>query len=425
MVAHRRTTTRTKVLILVVWLVSAFITIPLLKVTELHQGYCTEHWKDPSIENAYWISVFVVQLPLPMLYICGVYAIIIYSVRTSHSQFELVKLHNDMQQQRQQQERQSVVVVDNKNSVHTKVVEEPTTNNICKVSTKACSDTTQDNNNTYNSTSIDKNKSNKQDISSNGTPKEKHRLGAFLPQQASDGASVSGTPILQRMRNYANTNKPSSNNNHNINGTANGDITADDSSNLIEKLPKTKNVETKKRRMSLGRGRRANQKNVKRRKKQQNKLLKMSVSLVIAYGVCVTPQHAVYFAQKFGTLRMQPYAAFFFIVSNLLMSVNSAINPCIYGTLNDEMKKSILKLFTCSKQKSTSHGNDSSMSSGFFSQTFSSLGESIRRRFKMQNTTSTASSSTTSENDSLNRGTKTTATSKGRLTRRATVVSEC
>ena len=394
MVAHKGTTKRTKILILVVWVVSALITIPLSNVTELHNGYCAEHWKSKDFMNAYWISVFVAQLPIPMLYICGVYAIIIYSVRTSHSQFELVKIHNNMQQQQlerqqqqqqqqqeQQQHQQQKQQQEQQQQHHQQQHQQQqqqgdpqqhrqktqeqlhyNTKNSIKNSKVVKSDdnenkmTTNDNNNISNSnTSLTQYVMN---ITRSISYKRKHaktnmRNGGCPPQH--------NTPIMGREE-YTALMTNTTEHHHN-------------------KTPKSKTSKSNNRRLSIGRKRR--QKHKQRRKKQQNKLLKMSVCLVIAYAVCVTPQHAVFFAVTFGNLGTKPYAAFFFIISNVLMSMNSAINPCIYGTLNDEMKKSIASLFKCT---SSSASRRAGQRSGTFSEAFNSLRETIRRRFKLTGT---------------------------------------
>ena len=77
-------------------------------------------------------------------------------------------------------------------------------------------------------------------------------------------------------------------------------------------------------------------------------MLKMSIALVVVYAVCVLPQHLFWFLMTFtkGFMRsgLAPYV---FPLSNLLMILNSAINPVIYGTLNDEIKKGVGNILLC------------------------------------------------------------------------------
>ena len=293
-VVHSRNTRRTKILIAIVWVVSMVITFPLLLVTDLHNGFCSEHWPNENLQKGYWIAVFVLQLPLPMLFISFAYGVIIHSVRKSQTPFELVKLHHNLQRQDHLKRRttEEVLLIENENENN---------NNGCL----------------------------RDDVNGNS---------ASLPQR-----------IEQTMRRTAvPKNKPPK-----------------------RRLSGNRRREIKKRNQNQPSS--TNSGGSERRKKQQNKLLKMSVFLVITYGICVTPQHAVFFAATYGTLGYKNYAVFVFILSNLLMSVNSALNPCIYGTLNDEIKKSLVRVFTSNGKLSRN-----------VSSVFSSIRQTIRRRFKSQ-----------------------------------------
>lgn len=83
-----------------------------------------------------------------------------------------------------------------------------------------------------------------------------------------------------------------------------------------------------------------------RRKRQQIKLLKIAITLVIAYIVCVTPQHAVFFACIYGTLDVHnENAIYVFLIANFLIIVNSLVNPVIFGVQSREMKRNVANLF--------------------------------------------------------------------------------
>ena len=84
-----------------------------------------------------------------------------------------------------------------------------------------------------------------------------------------------------------------------------------------------------------------------RRKKQLNKMLKMIVVLVIVYFICVLPQHTVFFATLFTGITQNEYISYIFVIANYFLIANSSINPVIYGTLNDEIKKGIKKILLC------------------------------------------------------------------------------
>eukprot|EP00112_Aurelia_sp_Birch-Aquarium-sp1_P009397 Seg2067.1 transcript_id=Seg2067.1/GoldUCD/mRNA.D3Y31 product="Neuropeptide SIFamide receptor" protein_id=Seg2067.1/GoldUCD/D3Y31 len=81
------------------------------------------------------------------------------------------------------------------------------------------------------------------------------------------------------------------------------------------------------------------------RRRQQKKLIVMSVVLVVVYVICVLPQHVVFFWMSYGDLQKQPYGMYIFQISNLMLILNSALNPVVYGTLNNDIKKGIIGVF--------------------------------------------------------------------------------
>ncbi|XP_057297883.1 delta-type opioid receptor-like [Hydractinia symbiolongicarpus] len=197
-VAHKRATTFIKYWIIIIWSFSVIITVPLTAVVDAKVHHtmmiCTEYWPNPNYENIYWISVFVLQFVLPLIFIAASYAIILVQLQKAQTPNELVCLNNNNED-----------------------------------------------------------------------------------------------------RNFASSRR------------------------------------------------------ITKRKKQQSRRLKMSVVLVVAYAICVLPQHSVFFATTYGNLGTKSYGILIFITSNFLMLLNSALNPVIYGTLNDEMKRGFLKMLCCEK----------------------------------------------------------------------------
>ncbi|XP_065653136.1 somatostatin receptor type 5-like [Hydra vulgaris] len=93
------------------------------------------------------------------------------------------------------------------------------------------------------------------------------------------------------------------------------------------------------------RKKRANCRDIIRRKKQLNKILKMIVVLVIVYFICVLPQHTVFVVSTISpNVTKKEFINYIFVTANFFMIANSSINPVIYGTLNDEIKKGVKKL---------------------------------------------------------------------------------
>lgn len=81
--------------------------------------------------------------------------------------------------------------------------------------------------------------------------------------------------------------------------------------------------------------------------RQETRIAKMLVALVVLYGICMLPQHIVYFWMKFGNLNSLSYKMYIFRLSNVFPMVNSALNPIAYGTLNKEFKTVFQNVFQC------------------------------------------------------------------------------
>ena len=84
---------------------------------------------------------------------------------------------------------------------------------------------------------------------------------------------------------------------------------------------------------------------LKARQHQQKRMIVMSVALVLVYIVCMLPQHIMFFWMSFGDLQTQPYNMYIFQVANLMQILNSALNPVVYGTLNNDMKRGFISVF--------------------------------------------------------------------------------
>eukprot|EP00794_Sanderia_malayensis_P008218 gene8218-9096_t len=94
------------------------------------------------------------------------------------------------------------------------------------------------------------------------------------------------------------------------------------------------------------------------RRRQQQHLIRMSISLVLVYVICMLPQHVVFFWIMYGNLKSNSYKMYIFQVSNLMLILNSALNPIVYGTLNNDIKRGILSLFSLGKRQSNIKHND-------------------------------------------------------------------
>ena len=180
---HSRGTSSVKKWIFVIWLISIVLTLPLSVVVDVHNEYCYEVWPSMYLERFYWITLFAIQLVIPLIYFTSAYSIIIYRMRCTKYLADCTILNNYVGQ--------------------------------CML---------------------------------------KHQRCAQL------------------------------------------------------------------------------------RKNQQAKLLRLAIILVVAYVVCVLPQHAVFFGATYGNLAQNPNAIYIFVISNFLLIFNSLLNPIVYASHSSNTK---------------------------------------------------------------------------------------
>eukprot|EP00794_Sanderia_malayensis_P007799 gene7799-8645_t len=84
--------------------------------------------------------------------------------------------------------------------------------------------------------------------------------------------------------------------------------------------------------------------------KQHKRMIRMVVLLVFVYAVCTSPQHIVFFWFVYGDLEQhREMSMVVFKAANLLVIVQSAINPVIYGTGRSDFKRAFKSIFYCKK----------------------------------------------------------------------------
>ena len=85
---------------------------------------------------------------------------------------------------------------------------------------------------------------------------------------------------------------------------------------------------------------------LRQRQRQENSMSKLLACLVVLYGVCLLPQHIVYFWNAYGNLKAQKYSLYIYTFANVFPIANSALNPVIYGSFHKELR---LRLKNCVK----------------------------------------------------------------------------
>ncbi|EDO32417.1 predicted protein, partial [Nematostella vectensis] len=69
---------------------------------------------------------------------------------------------------------------------------------------------------------------------------------------------------------------------------------------------------------------------IKRRARQNLRLVKMFVTAVVAFALCLLPNHVVWLWNDFGDGHEKPYFGIVLIFSNTLIYTNSIVNPFIF-----------------------------------------------------------------------------------------------
>lgn len=91
-------------------------------------------------------------------------------------------------------------------------------------------------------------------------------------------------------------------------------------------------------------------KTIRKRVKQTKRITNMLIALVLLYGICMLPQHAVFtFLLRYGEVdnRYTETESVLMIIANIFPIANSALNAIAYGTLNKEFKAVFNGLFKC------------------------------------------------------------------------------
>ena len=86
--------------------------------------------------------------------------------------------------------------------------------------------------------------------------------------------------------------------------------------------------------------------------RQHRRMIRMVVSLVLVYALCSSPQHIVFFWFQYGNLESKKnLSVHLFKAANIMIIVQSAINPIIYGTGRKDFKGAFKNIFQCLKMR--------------------------------------------------------------------------
>lgn len=84
-----------------------------------------------------------------------------------------------------------------------------------------------------------------------------------------------------------------------------------------------------------------------RRLEHNTKVVKMLVSVVLLYAICLLPNQAVWLWYEFGSGQSWPHINELLIFGSLMVYINSSVNPLLYAGMNEEFRKGFIGIIKC------------------------------------------------------------------------------
>ena len=84
-----------------------------------------------------------------------------------------------------------------------------------------------------------------------------------------------------------------------------------------------------------------------RRLEHNTKIVKMLVSVVLSYAICLLPNQVVWLWYEFGSGKSWSHINELLIFGSLMVYINSSVNPLLYAGMNDEFRKGFERILRC------------------------------------------------------------------------------
>lgn len=91
----------------------------------------------------------------------------------------------------------------------------------------------------------------------------------------------------------------------------------------------------------------SNTRKEEKRLQRSTKIIKMLVSVVLLYAICLLPNQVVWLWYEFGSGANWPHLSTFLTFGSLMVYVNSCVNPLLYAGMNDEFRKGFARILRC------------------------------------------------------------------------------
>ena len=84
-----------------------------------------------------------------------------------------------------------------------------------------------------------------------------------------------------------------------------------------------------------------------RRLEHNTKIVKMLVSVVLLYAICLLPNQLVWLWYEFGSGQNWPHIKELLVFGSLMVYINSSVNPLLYAGMNEEFRKGFTGIIKC------------------------------------------------------------------------------
>ena len=84
-----------------------------------------------------------------------------------------------------------------------------------------------------------------------------------------------------------------------------------------------------------------------KRLEHNTKIVKMLVSVVLSYAICLLPNQVAWLWLEFGSGESWPHFQELLIFGSLMVYINSSVNPLLYAGMNEEFRKGFIRIIKC------------------------------------------------------------------------------
>lgn len=83
------------------------------------------------------------------------------------------------------------------------------------------------------------------------------------------------------------------------------------------------------------------------RLERNTKIVKMLVTVVLLYAICMLPNQVIWLWYEFGSGSQSPHIKAFLTLGSSMVYLNSSVNPILYAGMNEEFRNGFLHLLRC------------------------------------------------------------------------------